>query len=135
MEYQALVKHINLVADEDFEFTEVLSFINDAIAKINVECGANFPLIDIEFDLPIDEYPALSDTWQRMLFVPYAAGRIKENDASQFEYMDWYGQFDANLVKFQANYEIPDKYVDLTLNEGRFEGDFFGNPFSSTKGW
>jgi hypothetical protein len=135
MEYGALVKHINLVSDEDFEFTEVLAFINDAIAKINIECGAVFPFIDIEFDQPVDEYTAISDTWQRMLFVPFSAGRIKENDSSQFEYTDWYGQFDLNLREFESKVVIPDEYLDTTLSGGRFEDDFKDNIFSPMKGW
>lgn len=137
MEYRTLVSHINLAADEDFEFAEVLAFVNDAIAKINIEIGANFPFIDIEFDQPIDEYPldAISETWQRTLFVPYAVGRIKENDSSQFEYSDWYGQFDLNLSKFKTNYIIPEKYVDANTTGGRFEENYHLNMFSSTKGW
>ena len=137
MEYGALVQHINLVSDEDFEFKEVLSFVNDAIAKINIECGAIFPFIDVEFDQPVDEYPtrAINNTWQRQLLVPYAAGRIKENDASQFEYTDWYGQFDINLQQFKTKVIIPDEYLDKTLNGGNFAGDFTNNMFSPTKGW
>jgi hypothetical protein len=137
MEYAKLVSHINLVSDEDFEFKEVLAFINDAIAKINVEVGAVFPFIDVEFDLPVDEYPldAINETWQRMLFVPYAAGRIKENDSSQFEYTDWYTQFDLNLQKFKSGVVIPDKYVDTSLSGGMFEGVWKDNIFSSLKGW
>lgn len=137
MEYQKLVAHINLVSDEDFEFREVLGFINDAIAKINIEVGAIFPLIDEAFDLPIDEYPldAISETWQRQLLVPYAAGRIKENDSSQFEYTDWYGQFDINLQQFKNLVTVPDKYLDPNVGGGMYEGDFSTNIFSPTKGW
>lgn len=137
MEYQRLVAHINLVSDEDFDFKEVLGFINDAIAKINIEVGAVFPLIDEQFDLPIDEYPidAINETWQRQLFVPYAAGRIKENDSSQFEYTDWYGQFDVNLEKYKNSVTVPEKYLDPNANSGMYEGDFNSNMFSPMRGW
>lgn len=135
MEYQKIIAHINLATDEDFEFQEVLAFINDAVAKINIECGAIFPFADIEFDLPIDEYPALNETWIRSLIVPYAAGRIKENDSSQFEYTDWYAQFDLNLQKFKSNYNIPEKYIDPDAKGGRYEEDYSVNMFSPTKGW
>ena len=135
MEYQKIIAHINLATDEDFEFKEVLAFINDAVAKINIECGAIFPFADTEFDLPIDEYPALNETWIRSLIVPYAAGRIKENDSSQFEYTDWYAQFDLNLQKFKSVYNIPEKYIDPDANGGRYEEDYRVNMFSPTKGW
>lgn len=135
MEYGALVSHINLAADEDFEFAQVLAFVNDAIAKINIECGAKFPYIDLEFDQPLDEYPALNDTWQRALFVPYAVGRIKENDSSQFEYTDWYAQFDLNMDKFQSKYPIPEEYLEGNTKAGRYEENFLENIYSPTRGW
>ena len=139
MEIMKLVNHINLVTDEDFELLQVIGFVNDAIDRINTEVGANFPIIDD--DLPnesayqFEEYTALPDSWQRMLFVPFAAGRIKENDSSQFEYRDWYGQFDANLDRFRTNYRIPDRYLDEDVGGRRYEEDYSTNMFSPTRGW
>lgn len=135
MELGKLVRHINLASDEDFEFVQVIEFVNDAIDKINIECGANFPTIDSEFDLPDDEYTAFPDKWQRMLLVPFSAGRIKENDSSQFEYTDWYAQFDLNLDQFKSKYDIPEEYLDETLKSGRYEENFLLNIYSPTRGW
>lgn len=139
MELMRLIGHINLATDEDFEVMEVIGFINDAIAKINTECGAVFPFIDE--DLPtedmyrLEDYDALPDSWIRTLIVPFAAGRIKENDSSQFEYVDWYGQFHASLDKFQDKYEIPLVYVDLNAKTGRYQEDYRQNMLSSLRGW
>lgn len=135
MELRKLVAHANLVSDEDFDFVQVIEFINDAIDKINIECGAKFPTIDSEFDTPEDEYTAIPDTWQRMLLVPFTAGRIKENDSSQFEYTDWYAQFDLNLDKFKSKYDIPEKYLETNLKTGRYEDNLLNNPYSPTRGW
>lgn len=135
MEYGQLVGKINLNTDEDFEFREVLEFINDAIDKVNIECGALFPRVDVEFDLEVDEYPAFNDSWQSMLLIPFACGRIKENDSSQFEYTDWYGQFDNNLELFKKSYEIPEEYLDPNARNGMYEADFSENVYNPLKGW
>lgn len=138
MELTRLVAHINSVTDEDFDFMQVIGFINDAVAKINSEAGAKFPFIDETDGLELleqDEWTALSETWIRQLIVPYAAGRIKENDSSQFEYTDWYAQFEMNLAKFITKYSIPVQYQDTTSREGRYEDDYAGNMFSPMRGW
>lgn len=138
MEIPALVEHINLATDEDFELLQVLKFCNDAIAKINVEASANFPMIDISLKEKLyknEEYTALPETWIRMLIVPFAAGRIKENDSSQFEYQDWYAQFDMNLLKFTDNYDIPEEY-QVTSNKVRaYESDLSEHIYSPLRGW
>lgn len=139
MEVLKLVQHINLATDEDFELMESIAFINDGIAKINVECDANFPFIDDslpdEAMYAFEEYEAFPDTWQRMLLVPFAAGRIKENDSSQFEYVDWYGQFDSALDKFKDKYLIPVEFQEKNVREGRYEEDLSTNMFSHLRGW
>lgn len=139
MEVMRLINHINLVTDEDFEIMEVIGFINDAIAKINVRTKANFPFIPD--DLPkenmyqFEEYDAIPDTWQRMLFVPFAAGRIKENDSSQFEYLDWYQQFQVDLEEFKGSYDIPEEYLDPNAKDGIYQEDYSQNIFSPLRGW
>lgn len=139
MEVMKLVQHINLATDEDFELMEVIAFINDAIAKVNIECGSIFPIVPDDFPnenmYRFEEYDAFPDNWQRMLLVPYAAGRIKENDSSQFEYVDWYSQFDINLSKFQEKYDIPDEFLDTNAKTGRYEEDYSQNMMSHLRGW
>lgn len=139
MEIMKLHNHINLVTDEDFELMEVIGFINDAIARINVKVGALFPFVDDS--LPnvgmyrFEEYDAIPEHWQRMLFVPFAAGRIKENDSSQFEYTDWYNQFEYNLQEFHSKYEVPLIYKDPTTKGTRHEEDMSTSIFSPLRGW
>lgn len=139
MEVMALIDHINLATDEDFEILEVIGFINDGIARVNVEVSAKFPFI--EDDLPdesmyqFEEYEAIPDSWIRMLLVPFAAGRIKENDSSQFEYVDWYQQFMINLDLFKNKYDIPEEYLDDTVKEGRYVEDYSKNMWSPLRGW
>lgn len=138
MEFPRLMQHINRVTDEDFELGDMLGFINDAIQKINVEAGTIFPEIDETLPEALyaqEEYTAIPDKWIRMLIVPFAAGRIKENDSSQFEYMDWYAQFDQNLDRFKTDYRIPLIYLDPDSPGGRYEDDMINNIFNPMRGW
>lgn len=138
MEFPRLMTHINRVTDEDFELMDMLGFINDAIQKINIEVGAIFPEIDETLPEGLyvqEEYDAIPDKWIRMLIVPFAAGRIKENDSSQFEYIDWYRQFDLNLERFKTDYKIPEEFIDPNSAGGRYEDDFSNNIFNPMKGW
>lgn len=138
MEFPRLMNHINLVTDEDFELMPMLGFINDAIQKINIEVGAIFPEIDETLPVKLyeqEEYTAFPDKWIRMLIVPFAAGRIKENDSSQFEYIDWYRQFDLNLERFKKDYKIPEEFLDPDANHGRYVDDYTHNPYNPMKGW
>lgn len=138
MEFPQLMTHINRVTDEDFELYDMLGFINDAIQKINIEVGAIFPEIDETLPEKLyeqEEYVAIPDKWIRMLIVPFAAGRIKENDSSQFEYIDWYSQFDLNLERFKTDYKIPEEFIDPSSAGGRYEDDFSTNIFNPMKGW
>lgn len=138
MEILELVEQINLVTDEDFELKQVLRFCNDAIAKINITVSAQFPFIDVTLKDSLyktEEYTALPETWIRMLIVPYAAGRIKENDSSQFEYADWYSQFDINLGKFADDYEIPEEFQVANGKVRIYESDLSNHIYSPLRGW
>ena len=138
MELQKLFGHINLVSDEDFETMQLIGFVNDAIAKINIEIGTIFPEIDDtlpEQMYAMEEYTAFPDKWIRALLVPFAAGRIKENDSSQFEYVDWYRQFDFNLEKFRTSYQVPPEYMDPDAATGRAQEDFSQNVYNHMRGW
>lgn len=115
-----MTQQINLVTDESFSSSQVNGFINDAIAQINIYCKSNFPYI-ADGDI---EYTVIPEKWQRQLFVPYAAGRIKQNDSSQFEYSDWYAQFQVNMAEFEVSHVIPDEYLDLTDVQGPLQTDF-----------
>jgi hypothetical protein len=121
-----LVTSVNTLADEDFTATQIVSFVNDAIAQINIACSANFPDMDA---LSPEDYTYFPNKWQRAMFIPFAVGRIKTVDGSQFEYNDNYGAFQATLEVFKAKYQIPDDYKD-TSDAKRYDDDFSSNPWS-----
>lgn len=104
-----VINHANDVADESESNMTVTNFVNDAIAKVNAECKANFPFMSVDLldaDLPIPE------TYVRVMVVPFVVGRIKTKDSSQFEYSDQYNEFLSGLQTFQSNYPIPEALKD-----------------------
>lgn len=111
MTLEELIEAANSLADDLIPEDEVQEFVNDAIAAINVEVGANFPFL-----LENEDVPAFPEKWQRMLIIPFTKGRIKEKDSSQFEWEVAYEQFFANLESFKVQYEIPDDYKDPNSN-------------------
>lgn len=103
----------NDLSDDQIPQEEVQEFINDAIAAINIEISATFPFLDGD-----DDEPIIPETWQRMLIIPYAKGRIKEKDSSQFEWESGYQQFFENLILFKTNYKLPPEYEDTNGKSG-----------------
>lgn len=108
MNLTEIVSQAILISDEDMPTSEVFQFLNDAVAKINVECKANFPFFNL--NTADEEYAGFDETWQRTLLVPFAVGRIKQKESSQFEYSDAYAEFSGSLLEFKASYTIPDEY-------------------------
>ena len=101
----------NDISDESESAQTVTRFLNDGIAKINAECKANYPFLEytmLDVEIPIPE------TWVRTILLPFAAGRIKTKDSSQFEYSDLYNEFAEGLINFKANYTIPDLFRDTS---------------------
>ena len=123
MNIGSLVKSVNNLADEDFDAKQIVEFVNDAIAKINITCAANFPFMS---ELDSEEYIGFPEKWQRSLFIPFVVGRVKAVDASQFEYSDSYNEFANNLLVFNLKFPVPDEYKDTNEPES-FEHDFTTN--------
>lgn len=123
MNIASLTNAVNNLADEDFSSNQVVEFVNDAIAKINITCSANFPSMSVEDS---SEYEGFPEKWQRALFIPFVVGRIKAVDSSQFEYSDNYSEFTSNLMVFNLKYTIPEEYKDTNEPES-YEHDFTGN--------
>jgi hypothetical protein len=122
-----IAQQANLTADEEVNVLSILGFANDAIARINVKCGANFPFFSP--NETNNEYVGFSETWQRALLVPFIVGRIKQTDSSQFEYSDAYGEFQDNLYEFRSKYTIPAEYKDAGVSssiEPNFTGNYWG---------
>ena len=112
MNVSDLIREINDLSDENEQPASVLAWINDAIAKINIELGANFPYLTVD-DMSVS--PAFPEQWQRGLLIPYGVGRIKQKDSSQFEYTDAYNEFLENLNKMKTKYTVPDQYKDASI--------------------
>jgi hypothetical protein len=119
-----LLEQANSVTDEDIDFATGVKFINDCIARINIECGAIYPTYktaDTAIVLPMPE------KWQIALFVPFISARIKQIDASKFEFDQFFSEFQINLNLFQMRYTIPELYVD-TESQHSYSPDYTGNP-------
>lgn len=122
MDIGKLTVTANNQSEESFSSSQVLEFVNDAIARINIECKANFPFMD----LTSGNYEAFSESWQRTLFIPFVVGRMKQVDSSQFEYSDSFSEFVNNIALFKERYAIPEEYKDDTVR-GSYSPDFTGN--------
>lgn len=72
------------------------------------------------------DYEAFPEKWQRVLFIPFTVGRVKQVDSSQFEYSDSFKEFIANLETFRVKFEVPDEYKD-PKNKGSYAPDYTGN--------
>lgn len=105
-----IVKQANDLADEAESIQKVTAFLNDAIAKINIRLNAELPY----FDATEDTAHVLPEKWVRALLIPFAVGRIKQMDSSQFEYTDAYNEFMMGLDELSTRYVVPDEYKDTT---------------------
>lgn len=110
MKVSELIKSVNDLADDILPDAEVVNYLNDGIAKINTESGANFPFLDV---ITPDQEPVIPEKWQRLLLVPYATAKVKQKDSSQFEYSDLYAQFADNMSEFKSKYTVPISYKEL----------------------
>lgn len=124
-----LVESANAVTDESLDFDLGVKFINDCISKINIECDTIYPIYsdtDENTEMPIPE------KWQIALVVPFVSAKIKQIDASKFEFDEFFSEFQINLNSFKAKYNIPDEYKDADSGSS-FAPDFTGNP--NVGGW
>lgn len=105
-----LVRMANALADEQEPASMVVDFLNDAISRVNIEMKTTFPLMTLE---DTESRAHIPEKWQRTLLVPFAVGRIKQRDSSQFEYSDAYTQFLEALADFKSKYIVPVEYKEL----------------------
>lgn len=124
MKLQDLLDQANAVSDESLTFAEAYTFFNDCIARINIELDSNFPFYTATDTAAV---PPIPDKWQIALFVPFVSARIKQVDASQFEYSQHFSEFFNNLAEFKMKYIVPDEYKETTENSANFAPDFTGN--------
>jgi hypothetical protein len=108
METVKLIQLVNTLSDEQESAANVLEYLNDAMARINIKLKANLPYLTLD---PGDQ-PVFDEKWQRALLVPFGVGRIKQQDSSQFEYSDAYQEFEINLADMAVQYDVPLVYKD-----------------------
>lgn len=125
MNISEIIDNINELADEQESTNVIIGFINDAIARVNIECDALFPSYSIE---DTEEKFILPDKWTRTLIIPFGVGRVKQRDSSQFEYTDAYREFLENLDMFKVKYTIPEELKDPDSNEGTYPSDIYEHP-------
>lgn len=123
MNLGSLTTTCNTLAEESFGSDKIVEFVNDAIARVNIEASAIFPYFSSS---NAEEYTGFPEKWQRTLFIPFVVGRMKQADSSQFEYSDSYSEFTAALMTFKMKYNIPDEYKDTT-EQLSFAPDYTGN--------
>lgn len=126
MNLSEMIEKVNDLSDEYHESKIVTSSLNDAISKINVEVGANFPLLSLTDSNT--QYVGFPEKWQMVLLVPFAVGRSKQKEGSQFEYTDSYTEFVNNLTLFKSKYKIPEEYADseeLGVVTVDYSGDYY----------
>lgn len=130
MNVNQMVTLVNNLSDEQESNDVILEYLNDAIATINIKLKANLPFLQNSNDVPV-----FNETWQRTLLVPFAVGRIKQQDSSQFEYTDAYSEFQNNLIEFALQFNVPDIYKDeedeynTSIRPGLYENKPYGWSF------
>lgn len=130
MNLRQIIDHANNLSDDMLPDDEVIGFVNDAIAAINIEVNADFPYL---YDM--EDAPVFPEKWQRMLIIPYVKARIKEKDSSKFEWEIGYEQFFANLADFKNKYDIPEEYKDGTSIESVSDRSLVDNVPFIWGGW
>ena len=127
METVKLIELVNTLSDEQEPDANVLEYLNDAVARINIRLKANLPYLTLD---PGDA-PIFPEKWQRALLVPFGVGRIKQQDSSQFEYSDAYQEFEINLADMAVQYEVPSVYKDDASDALGMPGIYENAPY----GW
>jgi hypothetical protein len=103
-----LIQSVNTLSDEQEATANVLEYLNDAMARINIRLKASLPYLTLDSG----NEPIFPEKWQRALLIPFAVGRIKQQDSSQFEYSDSYTEFERNLADMAVQYEVPAIFLD-----------------------
>ena len=129
-----VVRDVNILGDDNVSIQNVTSWVNDAIAAINAELGANFPFIDPsqgEGSFVFDE------KWVRTCVIPYATARLKQMDSSTQESSRLYQQFNDGLALMKFSYEVPEQFKDMSdpRNSGDAQSDIYMTPSMTHLGW
>lgn len=107
----------NEMTDENFEASLIMGFVNNVIARTNVTLDASLPL----FTAVDANYTALSENWQRLLFVSYASYAIKANDGSLNE-------ADRYRREFETSFRLLEEHKFKAI-ASTYQGTNFGNMY------
>lgn len=111
---RSVIDQVNSQIDDKLPDDQIINWINDALAKIATASNVIFPELDT-----INVYATfpIPDRWVRLLIIPFASGRAKQQDSSQFEYSEAYSQFFSDISTFTEQYQMPDDYKVLAINQ------------------
>lgn len=128
-----VVSEINTLGDDSISLNIVVNWVNDAIAYMNGELGADFPYVD---SAQGDRGFVFPDKWVRMCVIPFGVARLKQMDSSVDEASRFYQQFNDNLALMKFKYTVPDEYKDNdpTLQD-QAASDIFTSPSIRHLGW
>lgn len=128
-----VVSQINTLGDDSISLNIVVNWINDAIAYMNTELGADFPFVEAAQG---DRGFAFPDKWVLSCIVPFGVARLKQMDSSVDEASRFYQQFNDQLALMKYKYTVPDEYKDLDpVLEDRSESDIYTTPALRHLGW
>ena len=119
MTLNQIVAAANLFTDENFTAEIVVNYTNEAIGKINATVDANLPMFSSA--TADTAYTALSESYLRILIVPYAAYGIKMNDGSLNEAKGYMDQWEEGFKILEQN-----KWKAIAL---AYRGEGFGGMY------
>jgi len=117
MTVEQITQLANNITDENIEASVVQGFLDNVVARINVTLDATLP-----FHTGVNvDYTALSENWQRLLFVSYASYAIKANDGSLNE-------ADRYRSEFETSFRLLEEHKFKAI-ASTYQGTNFGNMY------
>lgn len=134
MTLQEVINAANVLADESIDNDEMVTFVNRAISKMNMELGSFLPIADTSLNNEIgsldDEYhvmeplvvaaagtsltaeekkrnnqlKSVNQMFLDACIIQYVQYAIKVQDGSQYEWTDSFKEWDKNMRSFMSRY-------------------------------
>ncbi len=117
MTLEAMGVAANSYTDENYSNSVMMAYANEGIGQINAELDCNLPFITST----TANYTALSETYLRLLIIPYICYSIKMNDSSVTEAAFYENKFQLGLIKLRNN---KDSAIASTYQNQGFSGMF-----------
>lgn len=112
MNLSELIDLVYTLADEEGTPDTITKWLNNGLSLVNVEMETNLPYFDLATS---SEEHVIPRKYLETVLVPFAVGRLKQTDASQFEFTEAYAQFRDALGNMKAKYNIPEEYKDTDV--------------------